>query len=82
MTQWRLGSIAFFCLYGAIAAAPSVAAQPVEPAVQAANRFLATLSEAQRAKVVYAWSDDPCNGPVGQISPRVSCRVAGSASRT
>jgi len=58
MTQWRLGSLALYCLYGAIAAAPCVAAQPVEPAVEAANRFLATLSEAQRAKVVYAWSDD------------------------
>ena len=81
MTQWRLGSIALFCLYGTLSAAPSVGAQPVEPAVQAANRFLATLSEAQRAKVVYAWSDD-AQRAVGQISPRDSCRVAGSASRT
>jgi hypothetical protein len=35
-----------------------VAQQPVEQVVQSANRFLATLSDGQRAKVVYDFNDN------------------------
>src|SRR5258707_190014 len=48
------------------------APQPRQPAVEAADKFLSTLTAPQRGKVVYSWSDDGqrarwSNFPTGMV---------------
>jgi hypothetical protein len=54
-----------------------VAQQPVGQVVQSANRFLATLSDGQRAKVVYDFNDN-VQREGGRTFPPALCREVAS----
>jgi Protein of unknown function (DUF3500) len=54
----RLRCCALFLTFMATISVPCVAQQVVDKVVQSANAFLATLSDAQRAKVMYDFGDN------------------------
>jgi hypothetical protein len=54
----RLRRFVRILAFTVVLVAPCAAQQPVDQVVESATRFLATLSEAQRSKVIYDFNDD------------------------
>ena len=53
-----LGLFVYALAFAVALTSPCAAQQPVELVAQSANRFLSTLSDAARSKVVYEFDDN------------------------
>jgi len=56
--NWNLRLLAYTVALATGLTATSVAQQPVEQVLQSANKFLSTLSDAQRSQVIYDFKDN------------------------